>query len=51
MNGILADGGYTGDKLANSVQDICTVEIAKGNKRHIFEVIPKRWSLNALFLG
>ena len=51
VNHILADGGYTGDNFANSGQDICTVEIAKGNKRHIFEVIPKRLVVERLFFG
>ena len=47
----LADGGYTGEKFANSVKEIlgCTVEIAKRNELHTFVVIPKRWVVERSF--
>ena len=51
LENILADGGYTGEKFANSVQAIlgCTVEIAKRNELHKFEVMPKRWVVERSF--
>ena len=47
----LADGGYSGENFANSVQEIlgCTVEIAKRNELHKFAVIPKRWVVERSF--
>lgn len=51
VKNILADGGYTGEKFANSVSEIlgCTVEIAKRNELHAFKVIPKRWVVERSF--
>lgn len=51
MKNVLADGGYTGENFANSVQEIlrCTVEIAKRNELHKFKVIPKRWVVERSF--
>jgi transposase len=51
VKNVLADGGYTGENFANSVQKIlgCTVEIAKRNELHKFEVIPKRWVVERSF--
>jgi transposase len=51
VKNILADGGYTGKKFANSTQEIldCTVEIAKRNELHTFVVIPKRWVVERSF--
>ena len=48
---VLADGGYTGEKFANSTKEIlnCTVEIAKRNELHTFKVIPKRWVVERSF--
>ena len=43
---LLFDGGYTGDKFANSVKQIlpnATVEVVKRNQLHTFAVLPKRW--------
>ena len=47
----LYDGGYTGENFANSDKDIlgCTVEIAKRNELHTFEVIPQRWVVERSF--
>ena len=51
VQNVLADGGYTGDNFANSVQEIlgCTVEIAKRNELHTFAVIPQRWVVERSF--
>ena len=48
---VLADGGYTGEKFAQSVKDIiqAEVEIAKRNELHKFEVIPQRWVVERSF--
>ena len=48
---VLADGGYTGDKFADSVKDIlgASVEIAKRNELHEFVVMPKRWVVERSF--
>ena len=47
----LYDGGYTGKKFANAVQEIlgCGVEIAKRSELHKFAVIPKRWVVERSF--
>jgi len=51
VKNVLADGGYTGDKFANSVQKVlgCTVEIAKRSELHTFKIIPKRWVVERSF--
>jgi transposase len=51
VQNVLADGGYTGENFANSVQEIlgCTVEIAKRNELHKFEVISQRWVVERSF--
>lgn len=48
---VLADGGYTGDKFAQSTKQIlgCSVEIAKRSELHKFAVIPKRWVVERSF--
>ena len=48
---ILADGGYTGEKFANSIKSIslADVEVVKRNELHSFEVIPKRWIVERSF--
>lgn len=48
---VLADGVYTGDNFKNTVKEIINaqVEIAKRNKLHEFEVIPKRWVVERCF--
>ena len=45
VKNVLADGGYIGERFANSVLEALgsTVEIAKRNELHTFKVIPKRW--------
>ena len=48
---ILADGGYTGQAFASSVQELmgAEVEIAKRNELHRFAVLPKRWVVERSF--
>lgn len=48
---ILTDGGYSGEKFANAVNDLlgATVEVAKRNELHTFAVIPKRWVVERSF--
>ncbi|KAG6559545.1 hypothetical protein RHABOEDO_000356 [Candidatus Rhabdochlamydia oedothoracis] len=52
VKNVLADGGYSGEKFAKSVQEIlgCIVEIAKRNTLHTFTVIPKRWVVERSFV-
>ena len=47
----LVDGGYTGEYFASSVYALteAVVEVAKRNKLHKFEVIPKRWIVERTF--
>lgn len=51
VENVLVDGGYTGEKFANSVKEIlnAAVEVAKRNELHKFEVIPKRWVVERTF--
>ncbi|WP_434062186.1 IS5 family transposase [Candidatus Rhabdochlamydia oedothoracis] len=51
VKNVLADGGYSGEKFAKSVQEIlgCILEIAKRNTLHTFTVIPKRWVVEHSF--
>jgi transposase len=48
---VLCDGGYTGEKFAEAVNEIigAAVEIAKRNELHKFAVIPKRWVVERTF--
>ena len=48
---ILADGGYTGQAFASSVQELigAEVEIVKRNELHRFAVLPKRWVVERSF--
>lgn len=48
---VLADGGYTGEPFALSIQDILNaeVEIAKRSELHTFKIIPKRWVVERSF--
>lgn len=48
---VLADGGYTGEKFAQSVKRLigAEVEVAKRNELHTFAVIPKRWVVERSF--
>jgi len=47
----LVDGGYTGEKFANAVLELCDaeVEVAKRNELHKFAVLPKRWIVERTF--
>jgi hypothetical protein len=49
--GVLCDGGYTGEKFAESVKTIlgATVEIVKRSELHTFVVLPKRWVVERSF--
>jgi len=51
VKNILVDGGYTGEKFADSTFELlaCSVEIAKRNELHTFKVIPKRWVVERSF--
>jgi len=51
VKNVLADGGYSGEKFADAVQELlgCRVEIAKRNELHKFVVIPKRWVVERSF--
>lgn len=48
---IMVDGGYTGEKFANSVNGLigASVEVAKRSELHKFKVIPKRWVVERSF--
>lgn len=48
---VLVDGGYTGDKFAQSVKTLigAEVEVAKRNELHTFAVIPQRWIVERSF--
>jgi len=51
VESVLVDGGYTGDKFAQGVEQVlgCTVEVAKRSELHTFAVIPKRWVVERSF--
>ena len=48
---ILADGGYSGEKMINWVSEVCNwiFEIVKRNELHKFVVLPKRWIVERTF--
>ena len=48
---VLADGGYSRKKFANSTKSIlgCSVEIAKRNELYTFKVMSKRWIVTRSF--
>lgn len=48
---VLADGTYTSQVFASSVQELmgAEVEIAKRNELHRFAVLPKRWVVERSF--
>ena len=48
---VLADGGYTGEVFASSVQELigAGAGIAKRNELHRFAVLPKRWVVERSF--
>ena len=47
----LVDGGYSGERFANQVKDICgaQVEVVKRSELHKFVVLPRRWVVERLF--
>ena len=51
VQNILVDGGYTGEKFANKVNDIlgAAVDVVKRNELHKFVVLPKRWIVERSF--
>lgn len=53
VKNIMVDGGYRGEKFANSVKVILgetvTTQVAKRNEVHKFEVIPTRWVVERSF--
>lgn len=48
---VLTDGNYTGEPFAKDVDDLigAEVEVVHRNKRHTFEVLPKRWVVERSF--
>jgi transposase len=51
VTNVMVDGGYTGDKFANSVKELlgASVEVAKRSELHKFAVMPKRWVVERSF--
>jgi len=51
MKKIIADGGYSGQKMIDWVEDICgwIFEIVKRTELHTFKVLPKRWIVERTF--
>ena len=51
VENVLVDGGYTGKPFAEATFKTlkATVEVAKRNELHTFEVIPKRWVVERSF--
>ena len=51
VSNCLVDGGYTGQPFAEKTMALIgsTVEVAKRNELHTFEVIPKRWIVERSF--
>ena len=51
VKAFLVDGGYSGDKFANTSKKIhgATVKLAKRNEFHQFGVLPKRWIVERSF--
>ena len=43
VTNLLADGGYSGEKFAQSVKELlgCSVQVVKRNELHTFTVIPQ----------
>lgn len=48
---VLVDGGYIGEKFADSVKSLigAEVEVVKRNELHTFAVLPKRWIVERSF--
>jgi transposase len=51
VTSVLVDGGYRGKPFADAVQDKleATVQIAKRNELHTFQVMPQRWVVERSF--
>jgi transposase len=51
VKSVLVDGGYSGKPFAEAVADKlgATVEVAKRNELHTFQVMPKRWVVERSF--
>ena len=51
VKNVLVDGGYRGEKFAETVNDLlgATVEVIKRNELHSFVVLPKRWIVERSF--
>jgi transposase len=51
VENVLVDGGYSGKPFAEAVEKKlgATVEVAKRNELHTFEVMPKRWVVERSF--
>jgi transposase len=51
VKNILVDGGYSGHKFKDQIQNIirANVEVVKRNELHKFVVIPKRWIVERSF--
>ena len=47
----LVDGGYSGERFANQVKDLCgaQVEVVKRSELHKFVLLPRRWVVERLF--
>jgi transposase len=47
----LVDGGYSGEKFANAVKELCgaEVEMVKRSELHTFVVLPRRWVVERTF--
>ena len=47
----LVDGGYSGERFAHQVKDICGAQAAvvKRSELHKFVVLPRRWVVERLF--
>ena len=51
VKAFLVDGGYSGDKFANTIKKIhgATVKLVKRNELHQFGILPKRWIVERSF--
>ena len=51
VSSVLVDGDYSGQPFATAVHDLfgATVQVAKRNELHTFELIPQRWIVERSF--
>ena len=51
MKKVIADGGYSGQNMADWVKESCgwIFEIVKRTEKHVFKVLPKRWIVERTF--